>query len=208
MKLALIAITVFVAVAKPNCSPGTHVVTDQTGQPRNYAPGQGLNCEACLPGTFAEQQNQLTCTPCQVGRFSTAPRASKRLTCQVCPTGWYWPDDGAKAIAIGSSKQTDSCTICPAGKYQDRTNQRMCHSCPPGHFRSTAGATRAADCIKCNMNTLQLRKVPSAADPSVLEFVYGAKSISEACAPKDSDCLMGPWSEPTRCLDCMLLGGI
>merc|ERR1711871_515010 len=120
-------------------------------------------------------------------------------TCQVCPTGWYWPDDGAKAIAIGSSKQTDSCTICPAGKYQDRTNQRMCHSCPPGHFRSTAGATRAADCIKCNMDTLQLRKVPSAADPSVLEFVCGAKSMHEACAPKDSDCLMGPWSEPTRC---------
>ena len=55
MKLALIAITALVAAAKPDCSPGTHVVTDKKGQPRNYAPGQGLNCEACLPGTFAEQ---------------------------------------------------------------------------------------------------------------------------------------------------------
>ena len=73
-------------------------------------------------------------TPCGTGTSASANSGS----CGQCAAGTF-----QDTVAQGS------CKACPPGSYCLQGSSAPI-TCPPGRYRSTAGATLEADCLPCD----------------------------------------------------------
>ena len=72
---------------------------------------------------------------CQVGEVLNKIRTSDVPRCLECPAGFF------------AGKGEESCTLCPAGSYQNEPRQGSCKSCPAGTWTEHEGSKSEADCI-------------------------------------------------------------
>ena len=74
--------------------------------------------------------------------------------CEICPTGYYQNENGAKPTSCqscpagfyGTAPHASQCTECSAGQYQDDSNAPSCKSCNSGQFSERGQTGCAAGC--------------------------------------------------------------
>lgn len=189
MKLAVVlCVLAAVASAANTCPPGSFV--------KGSGPcpaGRDGNCCFCAKGYYNPGQNRPSCTACMVGRYSSAVGATSSRVCTVCPAGWFHPTNiNAKALKVGASQRSQVCNACPEGRFNSVANKAgnmafACTECAAGSYRTTTGATKKTDCIKCNSGSY------------TATFTTGATTKAEACKLKDKDCQFSEWSAFGRC---------
>ncbi|XP_062603182.1 uncharacterized protein LOC134264959 [Saccostrea cucullata] len=97
------------------------------------------SCQQCTGGKFCDVTNLTApagdCSPgyyCTEGVDTPTPTGNHTGVGGICPQGYKCP--GATVVPEG----------CPAGTYQDQTNQATCTACPAGYY-CTANSTTYTD---------------------------------------------------------------
>ena len=133
--------------ACPAGRAGTTAGLDSSAKCTATVAGKYNNGEACLQGTYQDQEGQTSCKPCPAGKYgkdSTELYTSEANSCINCTEGKY---SSAKGIATESG-----CNSCPAGRTGLRSglsDRRYCTPSPSGMY-SDGTSTRA-----CNPGTYQ-----------------------------------------------------
>ena len=123
---------------------------DKTTRDKN-----AVSADECLPN--CESGNQLgsdgECAKCSVGTYRT--KGIQRV-CQECPEGKTTRSDGSFSeedcnLPICKSGQylnatVNSCTPCPRGSYQPKSQQTSCIDCPAPTSTVDLGATSRSQC--------------------------------------------------------------
>ena len=160
------------------CSPGTYA--DQRGQ---------KSCTACPAGKFQDSTHATACKVCTANYYCTEGAAaalpcpsgmhanqtvlngtgylSSKDDCIPCAAGASCPVGSAEPTlclpgSYAASSQMETCTLCPASEYQDRSGATACKPCtagfycevgtakptpcPGGTFSSALGATSRSAC--------------------------------------------------------------
>jgi len=90
-----------------------------------------LSYRPCDKGFYSEGNN-ITCVPCQTGRYSNLVA---QPFCLDCPVGTY-----------ANETQQTICQKCEQGKFNNNTQQTQCVPCGQGTF---AGADGLVNCVPC-----------------------------------------------------------
>ena len=114
-----------------------------------FAPHNGNAAFCCFPGTYlgsgetawtaiaANRATQQKCAHCPTGRYTDVVNLNR--TCTACPKGWY---------QTKTNKQF--CLPCNAGTFTDQLNTTECQHCPQNTFTNTtalsAGFTACEAC--------------------------------------------------------------
>ena len=100
----------------------------------------GTPCRACVPGQYRPSKNTdgtvmnaATCMQCPAGDTSKEGASS----CDGCDVGMY----GSKA---------GTCSLCPAGRYQDGKGETSCKKCEEDTYLTDTGKASKADCRACS----------------------------------------------------------
>lgn len=116
--------------------------------------GDGLACDACVPGTYKTATGSDACTLCDLGKYSGAV-ALTTATCTGCDTNQYTNATGKDELgdcrcnAGYTGNDGTHCYACDAGKYKTTTGDATCTSCPQDRYLTTTGATSGAACLAC-----------------------------------------------------------
>jgi len=103
---------------------------------------QGIQC---VSGTYywGTMQSKHYCVKCPAGFTSKG--------CQNCAVdkagGACFKRDSPCTRGTFISKG-DTCTKCPAGKWQPASGRSLCYACPLGHFQPRAGSYSCYACVK------------------------------------------------------------
>lgn len=103
--------------------------------------------------SLSEDTIQYRCDRCVRGQAS-----SGGAPCEVCPAGYYSPEDGEA-----------ECIPCPPGYYQDRPGQG---SCLPCDIYSYASGTNHTSCTPCGENALAFFEASVSRDQCVCSGGY------------------------------------
>jgi len=121
----------------------TDGVTGNVCPPGSYCPAQSISPIPCPPRTFSSAvgaTNDTTCTPCTAGMY--CPSVNLTAPAGFCAPGFYCPsmslvpDPAEYSCPAGSycSGGNSAPTPCPAGSYQDQSQQAACKSCPARYY--------------------------------------------------------------------------
>ena len=134
---------------------GSSVLTNCTCN-KGYTGADGVECEACVAGTYKEVNGSAACTLCPQGKYSTETGEHFRIDVQrrvrrtrtrvqgasvltncTCNKGYTGPDGATCTACItGSYKDVNgstACTLCSRGKYSTATagiSESTCSACP------------------------------------------------------------------------------
>ena len=125
---------------------------------KNCDPGYANNqievdkCIKCIPGKFTQQGNTINCINCPNGFFSSNEGS---FSCEACNNGTYSITQGSNtkenclSCPTGkiSFKGSDSCELCPQGKWSKL--QIKCMDCPKGRYSFTVGLQSQDECSLC-----------------------------------------------------------
>ena len=98
------------------------------------------SCELCKAGFYGDGKEtirvseNMSCTACNAGKFSSSLGAYDISTCVNCPSGYF-----------SSQANSSFCTECKAGSKPDSLN-RACVTCDPGRFSASHGAENCTQC--------------------------------------------------------------
>jgi hypothetical protein len=112
-----------------NCPAGTYSSrteatssADCTPTPLGHASRAGATApEQCGPGSFADHEASVSCTPCDAGAYQDVWAAT---ACMPCPSGSYCEQGASHPVP------------CSAGRFSDSpslTSDAECDVCPIGH---------------------------------------------------------------------------
>lgn len=127
--------------------------------PGKYSLAGARQCRLCSGGYYQSQSGEMKCKACPTGRFTRfVDRAMSRchgcragrynsglrqVHCSPCPAGRFGTGDSVSSACTGncaagrfSKPGAATCTICPAGKFQEQSGLSYCEPCGLG--RSTA----------------------------------------------------------------------
>jgi hypothetical protein len=137
-----------------------------------------VECKPCVVGTYndtsglfvsvdylnatntsapASSSVWYTCTVCAAGKWSLAGQS----VCTDCAGGTWSNTTGGTAAAdcvykcnVGkfsglTGQTTDTCKVCPAGKFGMSQGMAACTNCPGGTYSAAVGATTMSTCILC-----------------------------------------------------------
>lgn len=96
---------------------------------------EGVNCTACVVGTFKEEAGNASCTACPPGSYGQVAGSRSMWDCTACEAGSYQPDPGLS-----------SCLQCAAGKFMPMHASSACWDCL-ANATSLPGAAFSWDCV-------------------------------------------------------------
>jgi hypothetical protein len=178
------------AVACLPCAPGSY--NGVKGQP---------SCTSCPKNTFTNSSQQTSCMVCRRGEKAEpgSARCSKcdagesgtgtNGTCAKCDLGRYRTSDDVV---------TDSCRLCPSGRYTDQNGQAACFPCLPGKHEHID----RANCGECAIARYQNEAAKSSCKSCALGRAPDITG-STSCLP----CFAGKFehknaNDETICTDC------
>ena len=143
------------------CSAG--IVGDSSDARHQSSPGCARVCPAghyCSAGTVLEQvcENGTFCPmgspatqDCPAGRVGMRPLLASADECDICPNGTRCPKGTAKVeLCAGGTyapkRESESCTDCDEGYYQDEKGKDNCKICSPGKV-CPRGSSNELDCF-------------------------------------------------------------
>jgi len=109
-----------------------------------------LVCEPCAVGTYRDDTDDVTCTPCPSTTSTLHTNSTARADC-VCDVGFFRFTDASSSSS--SSSSPDECVACGSGSYSAVKGAAACTPCPAG-TRSNPGATSLQECTLCPLQTV------------------------------------------------------
>ena len=137
---------------------------------------EGIDCVACVAGTYSTALNAARCVACEAGKFSSSDES---IACELCAAGMAQP-----------SAQQIKCDTCLAGEFQTSTGQSVCLKCEKGKFSSAS----AGECASCGLGTHAASKT---AGGEIISMAEGAVM----CQPCKTS-RYTPSDKAMKCLDC------
>ena len=171
------------------CAPGKYVSSQMTATISGGdfdGPEWDLKCAKMTKADGADT--------CQTGAD-----ADYAADCARCKAGTYSDRRGSeenKCCRAGTAATVDQCTSCPAGKYQNKTGESACTSCPYRFQTSAVKSKAPSDCyVSCPWglyasNTTLCRACPSHTNTSTAGSVFDASKEMIA----DCKCAPGYWA--------------
>ena len=164
---------------------------------KGYTGADGLECEACVAGTYKDVNGSALCDLCSQGKYSTATGRISESTCSACPAHTY---SGA-----GSSVLTNctcnkgytgpdgaTCTACIAGTYKDVNGSAACTLCSRGKYSTATAGISEATCSACPAHTY------SGAGSSVLTNCTCNKGYTGPDGVECEACVAGTYKDGER----------
>jgi len=172
-------------------------------------------CAACTPGRSATEA-QARCVRCARGRYSDAPAAA---ACAPCAAGrWQdWSQEGRDAascqlcaagrVVEAAGQVSDTCVLCPLGKYSGPQADRCVASCPPGSRLKSNIWGQKVGCANCEAGRFQAEGGNAHCTPCPLgsysiEGQQGCTSCAARCGAEayPQDC--GAGGKAGACVSC------
>jgi hypothetical protein len=151
----------------------------------------GVNCVACVAGTYQEQSSQplatASCKTCGVGQYTLTADVDK--VCKTCVAG--------QAAASASL----ACTPCSAGRFQELT-QSVVYNCKPCVAGKAAASATASSCTNCVAGEFQ--EVAESIVWTCKNCVAGKYTLAAGVSAVCKTCNAGQYA-PARensCRDC------
>jgi len=154
-------------------------------------------CTLCPPGTYSHSTTPNTmCTNCPVGTYASGSGSS---SCTACASGTWQPAQGksfclpdvpAGYYLSNASSTTAYSTACPAGSYQDLSNQITCKPCGIGFYSTAVGATSCTTvCAGCtwygssaNAQPFTSKGIDTGTNtPGMVQYQVGGNTMSFNC---------------------------
>ena len=154
------------AIAKSVCSScpsytysslGSSVLSNCTCD-KGYTGPDGVECTACITGTYKDVNGSSPCSVCLRGTYSTATAAISKTTCQSCPP-YTSSGAGTKLLTncICNKGYTGpngaECAACIAGTYKNVSGSTACTKCQPGKIGYETAAISESICVPCLEDT-------------------------------------------------------
>ena len=93
-------------------------------------------CDACEPGTFANEPGSGACKNCDAGTYENRTASTE---CKNCTVGTYFSGVQFSGLSI-------ACKNCDAGTYADVTGMSLCKNCAAGTYEPGTASTACTDC--------------------------------------------------------------
>ena len=126
------------------------------------ADSNGLECTACIAGTYKTTTGTGSCEACGVDTYSHTVGASDAGTCIGCPDNTFSAQSSDNLIDCacleGNSGGSNgiACTACVAGSYKIDVGVGDCTSCVVDTYSTAIGAYDIDVCIVCPPNSISL----------------------------------------------------
>jgi hypothetical protein len=140
-----------------------------------YGPdtGRALECSACLPGEYNDENNAIACRKCPAGTYTTDTASTAIAACTQCAVGRYNSALGAVA----------ECTVCEIGRFASTTGKSSCDRCAAGTYATATGLSACLNCGAGLYSTIMgLSGTCSSCDAGKFSAGAGASSAA-ACQP-------------------------
>ena len=198
----------------------TSAVLDQSNPGCSRVCPAGYSCRAgtvdpiaCENGTFCPRGSPAP-QDCPKGRVGMRPLLRAAIECEICPNGTRCPKGSAEIEPCGAgtyapAPESERCTDCDAGKYQNDTGKAGCkicgagkfcpsraakeEDCFPGTWSNTSGLTDSANCSACPLGMF-CPKGSIAPEPCSEGTVGQSPKLvdQKSCTP----CTDNTWSNP------------
>ena len=121
---------------------------------KGYTGPDGLECAACIAGTYKDVNGSAPCSPCSQGKYSTETGEISESTCSQCPAYTYSAHGSGMLTNCTCNKGYTGpdgiqCAACIAGTYKDVNGSALCVACQEGKYSTAWGAIRDATCQCC-----------------------------------------------------------
>ena len=169
LRAAVLVLLCAAPAALAQCAGGSFAVSDDSPNtcipcpPGRFVGGWNtLNeCVECPPQTYTESRGALSCVPCfegfvsEVEGYAPCGRAGRNpgggTPPPACPGGQvtrYSSDRNVvECVLCGKGEyrpagdDTDSCSACPTGTYQEERGHTSCSACPTGTYSDAGRAS-------------------------------------------------------------------
>ena len=109
--------------------------------------GDGIECSACVSGTYKDVNGSSVCLLCARGSYSNKEAEISKSACIVCPSHSYTPHEGSASLAncscdpgfTGPDGAPDECSACIPGTFKDLNGTANCTKCEPGKYSEEWG---------------------------------------------------------------------
>jgi len=173
--------------------------------PAGYSCGAGtFDPIACENGTFCPI-GSLTTQDCPAGRVGMRSLLASADDCEICPNGTRCAKGAAKVELCGVGTfapmpESEDCTHCETGKYQDEEGKDHCKICPAGSWCS-AGSIISCPKDTFNNRTSQVNQGACTACPEDAVAPEASSSVSACkCVEDNYDVIDDPGDvECRRC---------
>jgi len=120
---------------------------------KGFTGPDGVECTACVAGTFKDMNGSAPCSLCERGKYSTVTAAMAESTCVGCPSysesgpGSYNKTHCRCHPGFSSKAAGQKCTACAPNTFKAVNGSSACITCDEGKFSSTS--TTAVACTIC-----------------------------------------------------------
>ena len=133
---------------------GSSMLTNCTCN-KGYTGPDGIQCAACIAGTYKDVNGSAACALCPPGKFSASSGAT---ICNDCPENTM---SGVGSIMVTNcicnagytGPNGVACQACVAGKYKHANGSEPCSLCIQGKFSNVTGQSSETTCKDCPSDT-------------------------------------------------------
>ena len=116
-----------------------------------YTGPDGMECTACIAGTYKDVNGSAPCSLCPQGKYSSGTGEAWEAACTGCPYDSYSPDGSSLLNNCSCNKgYTGSygvCAPCAPGKFKPQSGSAACSPCAVGAFQKLPARWQA--CLSC-----------------------------------------------------------
>jgi hypothetical protein len=121
---------------------------------KGYTGADGMECAACIAGTYKGSNGSSPCSLCSEGTYSTGTGEISEITCTECPPHSFSGHGSSAILNCTCNKGFTGpngwvCTECNAGSYKDVNGSAPCSLCSQGTYSTATTAISQATCVSC-----------------------------------------------------------
>ena len=171
-------------------SPGASSCTPCPAGKYQNETGQ-LECRACAPGSYCFVGASVELA-CRAGTYQSQSGSSNCESCPpglACAAGCSLPVECEVGSKANAASNADVCELCPAGEYQDQSQQTSCNACSAG-YSCAQGAAQMTPCAKGSFTNASMLKDACELCPAGKYQAATGQTECDSCVP-GSYCAVG-----------------
>ena len=125
---------------------------------KGYTGPDGLECAACIAGTYKDVNGSTLCSLCGKGKYSTEAAEITEAKCSDCPV-YTFSGAGSRHLTNCTCNEGYTgpigaqCEACEAGGFKDVNGSAACTLCLGGKYSTTKAAISETTCESCPSST-------------------------------------------------------
>ena len=157
---------------------GSSVLTNCTCN-KGYTGPDGVECEACIAGTYKDVNGSAPCTLCSAGQVLDRDRRASRIDVQRVSGAHVLGSREQRADQLYMQQGVHGarwreCEACIAGTYKDVNGSAACTLCSRGKYSTATAGISESTCSACPAHTYSAAREQRADQLYMQQGVHGA----------------------------------